>query len=98
MNETERLEKLLGFIQDNKLNFNQTDSGLNGHCTVLCGYGLHIGADRDEITEAAKKSFIKIPNDFHKLCREINEVYYVAKRNNYGKFWKTEKATKMYKF
>lgn len=104
MTAQQKEDKLLEFITNNNLDFNQTnergktDSGLNGACTVLSGYAQHIGADVDITINAAKRSFIKIPSTFYTLERELKSVYSYAKHSRYGEFWTSAKAKKMYKF
>lgn len=101
MTKQQKEDKLLQFITDNNLEFNQdikANSGLNGACTILSGYALHLGADVDTTINAAKRSFIKIPSTFYTLERELKSVYSYSKSSRYGDFWKNPKAKKMYKF
>ena len=99
-----KIEKLMKFIVDNKLNFDDTDSGLNSTCCILCGYALHVnelaGAriDDTDIINAVDKSFIKIPTTRNYYVDELTRVYEFAEFNSYGKWWKTDDAKEQYKF
>lgn len=87
-------QKIRQFIIDNKLSLIGTGSSLNSVCCILSGYALHIG-----ITEDLELNNILAeinPND--DLWKEIVKVFGFAKKNNYGEFWKSEEAKKMYKF
>ena len=84
------VEKLKQFITDNNLKFNN-GSGGDVNILALCGYACYIEAEEQDCVTAAgsEDSYV---ND------EIVRVFKYANRNSYGKFWKTEKAHKQYKF
>tara|TARA_R110000782_G_scaffold113397_9_gene203419 strand:+ start:891 stop:1202 length:312 start_codon:yes stop_codon:yes gene_type:complete len=98
----EKTAKLTQFIVDNELNFDDTGSGLNGACVILCGYALHIDPeekiDASDVVNAVDKSFIKIPKGRDQYMNEIDRVFYYAENNNYGEWWKSPDASKQYKF
>jgi hypothetical protein len=98
----EKTAKLTQFIVDNELNFDDTGSGLNGACVILCGYALHIDPeekiDASDVINAVDKSFIKIPKSRSYYMHEINSVFEFAKNNHYGDWWKSLYASKQYKF
>ncbi len=82
------MEKIIEkFIKDNNLDFSETGSGLNSACTILSGYALYIGAEE---AGAIKKV---LPEASHK---EFDRVFEYANYNNYGDYWTSEEAKKMY--
>jgi hypothetical protein len=86
-------KKLIEFIKNNSLNFNTSGSGLNSACVIISGYALYIDALEVEIGEAIEELFPKA--DYKE---ELDRVFDFALRNNYGAWWITEEAEKMYKF
>ena len=91
-------ETLVKFITDNELNFNSSGSGLNGAYTVLCGYADHLGASKKAVKEAVVSSAglgTYFPSDHQ---TELNKVYSFASTYNYGKYWASDEAKRMYKF
>lgn len=87
-------DKLIKFIIDNKLNFNGSGSALNGMCTVISGYALHIEASVGDIKEAIAETFPKATS----YQKELERVYKVAEDRGYGTYWSTTEAKEMYKF
>lgn len=82
------------FIKDNKLNFNQTGSGLNGVCVVLSGYACYLGIeDFKDVNEVVLEMF---PDAVY--YDELERVFNYAYNNNYGYYWKLDEAKKIYKF
>ena len=84
------VEKLKQFITDNNLEFNN-GSGGDSNILALCGYACYIEATELDCLKAADSEDSDVNS-------EITRVFNYANRNSYGKFWKTEKAHKQYKF
>lgn len=85
-----RIEK---FIEENELDFSDTGSSLNSNCVVISGYACHLDLDWDELLELFPKKLQE-----RSVLAEIVRVFTHAYLNNYGEWWNTEKAHKMYKF
>jgi hypothetical protein len=96
MNETERKELLVDFIVNNKLDFDGGDSSVNSESCILSGYGLHIGVeDIDELEEAIEQAEAIHPGMYYD---ELVRVFNYAIANDYGAYWVTEQAKRLYKF
>lgn len=80
------------FIEDNKLDFDQTGSGLNSACCILSGFALYKSVnDSDDLVTCIDKLDLD-------GIRELEKVLDFADKHRYGEFWKTEQATKEYVF
>ena len=89
-------EQLIEFIENNKLNFNTSGSGLNSACCILSGYALYLGAvNPTALKEAVQELF---PKSVGKFEKELERVFYYAEDNEYHKFWKTTDAKLQYVF
>ena len=89
------MERLVKFIGDNGLNFNGKGSDLNGNCCVISGYADYIGVTKANVIEDA----IKVTDPRAKnYSKELKRVFKFAYTYNYGNFWKTDAAKKLYKF
>ncbi len=87
------MTKIEQFIVDNDLDFESTDSGLNANCVVLAGYALHLGLEDFE-TELLPEV-----EDFNNdALIELERVHDYAAVNNYGAWWTSPMAKRMYKF
>ena len=87
------MTKIEQFIVDNDLDFESTDSGLNANCVVLAGYALHLNMDDFE------GELLPEVEDFsNDALIELDRVHDYARANNYGAWWDTKLAKKMYKF
>ena len=84
------VEKLKQFITDNNLEFN-SGSGGDVNILALCGYACFIKATELDCLNA-------VDSEDGDVNSEITRVYNYAKKNNYAKFWKTDKAKKQYTF
>jgi len=95
MDRIERKEKLKKFINENNLDFHGGDSSVNSDSCILSGYGLHIGVeDIDELEEAIDQAVVDPRMYYDELVRVFN--YAIA--NDYGVYWVTEQAKRIYKF
>jgi len=90
------LTQLQKFVEDNGLDFKDSGSGLNSVCIILAGYADHIGAFLTEVKDVFS-DISKYPNQVE-LHKEIENTYKTASRLNYGKWWTSEDAKKMYTF
>ena len=79
------VEDLKNFIKHNSLTF--MEGCRNTDLVVLCGYSLHLGAEKKDV-ETALKEKLKIDPV---LVSEFNSVYPYAKKNNYGDWWNNPK-------
>ena len=87
-------EKITKFIKDNDLDFTKSGSSLNGDCVVLSGFALHIGiTSPEELNDSMVQVDISSEG-----ATELERVFYYAKANNYGEYWESEEAEKMYVF
>ena len=87
------MTKIEQFIVDNDLDFESTDSGLNANCVVLAGYALHIGLE--DFEDELLPELVHVSVD---ALEELERVFNYASANNYGAWWDTKHAKKMYKF
>ena len=94
----ENNEKIVKFIADNKLDLTiGAGSGLNSACVILAGYALHLGIDEvDTLNEYVEES-LEGPTSYD-YDEEMNKVFEYAYNNNYGGWWTSAEAKKMYKF
>ena len=91
--DEEVIVQIKDFIANNKLDFSGEGSDLNGNCVILCGYLLHIEEDIEDFLAA--EGF----DDFHSdVDLELRRVMNYAADNDYGDWWKSKEAKKMYKF
>jgi len=88
-----KIEQLQKFIELNKLEF--TEGRRNSDLVVLCGYGLYIGADVEDIWNSIP---LGINTNYDELETELDRVFTYAEDNNYGKWWENENNRKAYKF
>jgi hypothetical protein len=94
-------EQLVKFIQENDLEFPNSGSGLNGACTVICGYADHLGAKRVDVERAILVARdipgeVALPSSVYK---EVKRVHDFAKTYQYSKWWTENKSAKLlYKF
>jgi hypothetical protein len=91
-------QKLVKFMNDNEINFEVlVGSELNGPCTVISGYADYIDATKHDVKAAIKeKTGVKRLNTA--LIGELNKVYAFASTYNYGRWWHSEEASRIYKF
>lgn len=87
------MTKIEKFIVDNDLDFESTDSGLNANCVVLAGYALHLGIDDFETELLPEVEGLN--ND---ALLELERVFNYARVNNYGAWWESPMAKRMYTF
>jgi len=91
--DEEVIVKIKDFITNNRLDFSGSGSDLNGNCVILCGYLLHIEKDIKDLL--VTEVFINFPSE---VDDELYRVFEFAEANNYGAWWKSPEAKKMYKF
>lgn len=94
-NNITNITVLENFILENDLMFNDTGSGLNSDCTILSGFANFEGYhDSSDPIQAVKN----IRPDATVFEDELERVFHYAALKNYGKWWESEEAEKMYKF
>ena len=87
-------EKLIKFIESNKLNLDETDSAANSVCTVICGFSLFIGyTDYKDLMGDLEESGINYSTSFF---NEVQRVFDYAKSASYGKAWESQKYKDQY--
>jgi len=92
MTTEERKEKLKKFIEDNELLF--IDGRRNNDCVIVSGFALFIGiTNAKEIEDVIDE--IGTGYDYE---NELDRVFDYAQFANYGKWWNSEDAKKLYKF
>ena len=79
------------FIEDNNLDFTDSGSSLNSNCVILAGYACVLGLEWSELIDFLED----IPIED---IGELERVFNYARSHNYGAFWETEEAHKLYKF
>jgi len=90
------MENLEKFIKENRLDFSGiNNSNLNSDCCIISGYALHIGATEENVINAIWT--VKKAKNINFL-QELEKVFKFAEKKNYGKWWSTPEAKKMYKF
>jgi len=89
-----KLNPIEQFIKDNELEFTGGGSSLNGNCTVIAGYACHQGIS-EEYTFIQQFNVTELSEEAEK---ELRRVFNYADSNNYGDYWKTEEAKKIYEF
>lgn len=88
------MKEIEKFIKENKLDFTDTGSSLNGNCVVLAGYALHLNINVFGFLLDALTVTVLSPE----AEEELERVFDYAYINSYENFWKTEEAKKLYKF
>lgn len=92
-------QKIIDFVNDNGLEFNSFESGLNANCVILVGYLLYLSEiDLEPINiEFVHKSILK---DNGNTIEEFTRIwdYIVDNNHDYASFWKTDKAKEQYNF
>jgi len=86
------------FVINNKLNFTRSGSDLNGNCVILAGYACYLGLDWNEFTNLVIEFD---PNDEVFPCyiwNDMEKVFEYAYNHDYGKWWNSPDAKKMYTF
>jgi hypothetical protein len=90
-------EKIEKFIVDNKLEFNDGDSGLNGNCVILAGFLCYLLVEEErEISEGV--DIIQSLGLSAEAETELERVFNFAWYSEYEYFWKTEDAKETYVF
>ena len=88
-------KRLTKFIKDNKLSFIGADSAVNSSCTIISGFADYLGiSDWRDVATAISKAEPEAVG----YRTELKRVFEFAYHYNYGNFWKTDEAKKMYKF
>lgn len=84
------------FIEDNKLKFDVSGSALNGACVIISGYALFLRIKN--FATVAEAIVAKFPSEKGNFEDELERVFNFAKTRNYGEWWKSSDAQKIYKF
>lgn len=88
-----KINKIEKFINDNGLDFSGSGSDLNGNCVILAGYACYLGIeDVTEVIESITGLLDWTATD------ELKKVFDYAYNNNYGEWWNTSDAKKIYTF
>ena len=90
-------EKVEKFIVDNELEFNDSDSGLNGYCVVLAGFLCYLLVE-EEKEHSEGVDIIQSLGLLTEAEIELERVFDFAWYSNYENFWKTEDAKEEYIF
>lgn len=87
-------EKLIKFIEDNKIDFTRGNGVFNANCVTVCGFACYLEFDSHYVFQEiwVKESWTN--ESIYELERIFNYVY----NNNYGDWWNHPEAKKMYKF
>lgn len=83
------------FIKENKLTFLGKGSGLNSDCCILSGFALYQGYKSSSAVISMIKDVFPRSSDFEE---EFKRVFTYAQKKDYGAYWKTDEAKKLYKF
>ena len=86
-------QKLKEFIKNNKLDFTGSGSGLNANFVVLAGYICYL-VDYNEFDDDGLEDVL----DELDIDNSFDSVYNYAKSHDYGAWWKSEEAHKIYNF
>jgi hypothetical protein len=87
-------EKLIKFIEDNKLNLDEDASAANSVCTVICGFSLFVGyTDYKDLMGDIEDSGIDYSTGFF---NEVQKVFDYAKRAAYGTAWESQNYKNQY--
>jgi len=84
---------LARFIDDNELKFDTTDSGLNSECIILGGFCDYMEIKHEDAIEL----FVGYVNRAE-IEKEFTKAHKYAYENDYGAWWESGNARKMYKF
>lgn len=90
-------EKIEKFIVDNELEFNDSDSGLNGNCVVLAGFLCYLLVEKER-GEPEGINIIQSLGLSSEAETELERVFDFAWNTGYEDFWKTEDAKETYVF
>lgn len=90
-------DQIVKFIEDNEIEFNTTDSGLNSAYTTVCGYADHVGASKKAVGDAVK-DVVGVSRLPAASIKELDKVYAFTSRYNYGRWWTSTAAKSTYKF
>jgi hypothetical protein len=86
-----RESKIKRFIRENDLTIDSFFSELNSSCVIIAGYACHLKLDEETLIK-------RCPVLDHEAEEELRRVFRYARDNNYGDFWKTDKAKALYTF
>ena len=89
----ETIKTIKKFIIDNKLDFSDSGSSLNGNCVILAGFICHVTVGSSGGREAIYK--LKLSTEAE---TELLRVFEYAYNNGYGDFWGGIDARKEYIF
>ena len=89
--------KVEKFIVDNKLEFNDSDSGLNGNCVILAGFLCYLLVE-EERENLEGIDVIRSLGLGSEAENELERVFDFAWDSDYEEFWETEDAKKTYVF
>ncbi|MFA7367869.1 MAG: hypothetical protein WC008_06115 [Bacilli bacterium] len=90
-------EKVEKFIVDNKLEFNDGDSGLNGNCVILAGFLCYLLVE-EERGNSEGIDVIRSLGLVPEAENELERVFDFAWASGYEEFWITEDAKETYVF
>lgn len=90
-------EKVEKFIVDNKLKFNDRDSGLNGNCVILAGFLCYLLVEEERVYSEGI-GVIRSLELGSEAETELERVFDFAWCSDYENFWETEDAKETYVF
>jgi len=80
------------FIKENKLEFDDSGSSLNGNCAIISGFSLYNGINTiDQLIDL-------MPELNNKGTKELSQVFKYAQTHNYGAWWEDRTNNNQYKF
>ena len=86
------VDKLLEFCKLNQIEFK--NGYRNSPAVTLVGYGLHIGASKEDVLAVSKQLY---PKDT-KTADELERVYMYGSANGYGRYWENPENVKAFQF
>ena len=92
------MSKIAKFVKENSLRFDGRGSGLNSDCCVISGFADYCGVHNVSDVETAIKEGLDKKSLSPVVLGELRRVFQFASTYNYGNYWKTAEAKRMYKF
>lgn len=87
-------KEILEFVKSNNIVLTETQSSLNSQCCILAGFSLYNDIENsDDVIEILKEEYKELNSEF---ITEFERVFEYAKAHNYGDFWTSDAAKKMY--
>ena len=88
------MKELIKFIKANKLEFQE--GRRNSDSVILSGYALYLGIeDVADVINAVETALKTYHPDY---AEELERVFTYAEAHDYGSWWETDEAKKLYKY